>query len=196
MIRIISFVIIFFIFSIPFFATELSAENSRNRLNAQSHITAQNIPLLNQEDLDKYSKPAQPKNDPALRDAIKDHRQAIPLDTKNLKYFSYFKTIENKINRHRTYPEEARESFLEGISEVQFTLLPNGQVEDVKIAKSSGFAIFDKNAIQTIEKSAPFDPFPRRIEVPRLIILTKIKYHPNLIPPEELSLGVPLKKFK
>jgi len=195
-IKIIILIIISFLLSFPCIAIDSSVKNNRNTLHMTNFTFAQTIPLLDKEDLEKYSKPTTREKDPALKDNIKNYKQAIPLDTDNLKYFSYFRTIKNRINRYKTYPEEARETFLEGESEVQFTVLQNGQLEDVKIVNSSGFEIFDQNAIQTIKKAAPFDSFPKRIEASKLVIVAKIKYDPSLIDPEGVSLGIPLKKLK
>lgn len=143
MIRMIILFIISFILTSPCIAIESSVKDNRSRLNTTNFYFAQTIPLLDKEDLEKYSKPTKREKDPALKDNTNDYKQAMPLDTDNLKYFSYFKTIKNRINRYRTYPEEARENFLKGESEVQFTVLQNGQLEDVKIINSSGFEMFD-----------------------------------------------------
>jgi TonB family protein len=173
---------------------------SGDLLNAEEK-NLKSLPLLDEGDLNKYSRPTPKKEaEPVLNQKIKEG-EAIPLDTNNLKFFSYFKTIKKQISRVRSYPEAAREYFLRGSSSVQFTLLKNGEVQDVKIVKSSGHNILDQNAIETIKKAAPFNPFPKRIEMSKISVVTELEYYPNLTAPEEnqdfpVGLAIPLKNLK
>ena len=197
-VRVVYLIIVLLFIANPLSASPLSI-NSQERTTG-CLIAQSSLPLLDKSDLEKYSKPTKRQRDPALKQNIKEDEQAIPLDTDNLRYFSYFKTIKRKINRVQNYPEEAKSNFLKGTSVVQFTILKDGSVEDVSIVKSSGFDIFDKNAIQTIKRAAPFDPFPRRIDVSKLAIIADLEYYPNIAnsggEDAPVGLGIPLGKFK
>lgn len=196
--RVICLIIVLLFIANPLPASPLSINSQERTIDCL--IAQSSLPLLDKSDLEKYSKPTKRQRDPALKQNIKEDEQAIPLDTDNLRYFSYFKTIKRKINRVQNYPEEAKSNFLKGTSVVQFTILKNGGVEDVRIVKSSGFDILDKSAVQTIKRAAPFDPFPRRIDVSKLAILADLEYYPNIADPGggdgPLGLGIPLKKLK
>ncbi len=46
---------------------------------------------------------------------------------------------------------------------VRFHLLRTGEVRDLAVESSSGDAAFDAAAVQAIQESAPFPPFPRSV---------------------------------
>jgi TonB family protein len=52
------------------------------------------------------------------------------------------------------YPPEARRYELEGITTLRFHLAPDGRVADVRVDKSSGWALLDEAAIRTIRACA------------------------------------------
>ncbi|MFQ6043575.1 MAG: energy transducer TonB, partial [Candidatus Poribacteria bacterium] len=57
----------------------------------------------------------------------------------------------------------ARKFGMEGTVHVKFTILSNGKVEGVEVARSSGHKTLDKAAISAIKTAAPFPPFPKAI---------------------------------
>ena len=79
--------------------------------------------------------------------------------------FQYLrKIIAEKI----AYPFFARELNQQGHLFVSFLIREDGNVADVKIVKSSGYALLDRNAVATVKKSAPFPkpPYSTEIVVP------------------------------
>ncbi|MBC8461723.1 MAG: energy transducer TonB [Deltaproteobacteria bacterium] len=85
----------------------------------------------------------------------------------------YLKEVRQKIERVKKYPGAASKFGVEGTVYVKFTILPNGNVEEVEVARSSGYETLDKAAVLAIKTAAPFLPFPKairreslRIEVP------------------------------
>jgi TonB family protein len=82
-----------------------------------------------------------------------------------------------KENSPPVYPEIARVRGYEGIVLVSAEILPNGRVGEVKIRKSSGYAILDQSAIQAVKpwKFEPAkksgNPFTAWVELPIKFIL-------------------------
>ena len=82
-----------------------------------------------------------------------------------------------KENLPPVYPEIARVRGYEGIVMVFAEILPNGRVGEVKIKKSSGYAILDQSAIQAVKpwKFEPAkksgSPFTAWVELPIKFIL-------------------------
>jgi TonB family protein len=82
-----------------------------------------------------------------------------------------------KENSPPVYPEIARVRGYEGIVLVFAEILPNGRVGEVKIRKSSGYAILDQSAIQAVKpwKFEPAkksgSPFTAWVELPIKFIL-------------------------
>ena len=71
----------------------------------------------------------------------------------------------------------------------------------MKVAKSSGYNILDQNAVETIKRAAPFNPFPKRIEMSKISVITELEYYPNITTPEEDQnfpggMSIPLKNLK
>lgn len=79
--------------------------------------------------------------------------------------FFYIRKI---IAANMIYPETAREKELEGSLLLSFVIQENGSVAEVKVVKSSGHSILDKDAVATIYKSTPFPkpPFPAQLKIP------------------------------
>jgi len=82
-----------------------------------------------------------------------------------------------KENTPPVYPEIARVRGYEGIVLVSAEILPNGRVGEIKIRKSSGYAILDQSAIQAVKpwKFEPAkksgNPFTAWVELPIKFIL-------------------------
>lgn len=80
-------------------------------------------------------------------------------------HFSYIKRIiAGKIQ----YPRAARLGHQQGTVLVAFTISKDGTVSELKIATSSGFDLLDKNALEAVNKAAPFPrpPVAAQLRVP------------------------------
>lgn len=77
------------------------------------------------------------------------------------------------------YPEEARRRQLYGSLRMLVALLPNGEVESIRILRSSGHSILDQAAIEIVNLAAPFEPFPAelRAEADILEIIRTWRFH-------------------
>lgn len=64
--------------------------------------------------------------------------------------------------RNLRYPTEAGRLGLQGVNRVEFFLQPNGDITDLQITSSSGYEMFDKNSVRTIEISYKDYPRPKK----------------------------------
>ena len=92
----------------------------------------------------------------------------------------YLKEVREKIESVKKYPGTASKFGVEGTVYVKFTILSNGNVEEVEVARSSGYETLDKAAVLAIKNATPFPPLPKairreslRIEVPLVFKLTE-----------------------
>lgn len=91
---------------------------------------------------------------------------AAAVDGMDLMFFEYVReTYEQDLNRWlrergTLYPPEAREQGLEGNALVAFSLDREGRVLSLRIGKSTGSALLDEAALETIRRAAPFPPPP------------------------------------
>jgi periplasmic protein TonB len=127
------------------------------------------IPLLSGEDLEKY---AQVRSS----DQQSASNGAVSLDTKELKYLSYFAHIKRRIERVWTYPPGAIANGLQGQLHLKFILRSDGQVKTVELLRSSGFKVLDKEAWDAVVNAGPFGPFPPTISDDELHITARFTY--------------------
>ncbi len=90
--------------------------------------------------------------------------------------FSYLLLINKIIKKNVKYPFIAKKNGIEGKVIIQFKILKDGKVKDIKIVKSSGFKILDKSAIKAILSSVPFPGFPKKLERNSLAIKVPINF--------------------
>ena len=89
------------------------------------------------------------------------------------KYFHYLMTT---LNKHKSYPVNAKQHKEEGIVLLQFTLNEKGEVIAQKIKKSSGFPDLDAAALEMLFASSPLPVPPTQLQRPRLTLVLPIDY--------------------
>ena len=127
------------------------------------------IPLLSGEDLEKY---AQVRSS----DQQSSSGGGVSLDTKEIKYLSYFAHIKRRIEQVWTYPPGAIANGLQGQLHLKFVLRNDGQVKTVELLRSSGYKVLDKEAWDAVVNGGPFGPFPPTIPDDELQITARFTY--------------------
>ncbi len=101
-----------------------------------------------------------------------DKKAGSGIDTKNMSdlgRLGYLKAnfiyIKDMINKKITYPRMARQMGWEGKVKASFIVSSDGFVKEIKILKSSGFEILDKNAIEAIKSASPFPKPPVEAQI-------------------------------
>ena len=103
----------------------------------------------------------------------------VSLNTSDPVYVSYFTKIKQLILSRWEYPELALRYGLEGRLSVEFTIGASGQLERLRVLRSSGSHILDEEALRAIQAAAPFPPIPRWIQPNPLRILGDMVYDDN-----------------
>ncbi len=81
----------------------------------------------------------------------------------------YLDLVRIRIESRKKYPGSARREYREGRVTLRFTVLTNGELDGIRIVKSSRDRRLDSAAKQAVRDAAPFPPPPRRFfrgEVP------------------------------
>jgi periplasmic protein TonB len=82
------------------------------------------------------------------------------------------------VARYQHYPNAARALHLEGKVDTQFSMARDGTLLGVWVRTSSGQAVLDKEAIETIRRSQPLPPIPQ--ELPgRLNVRVQLEFDPS-----------------
>lgn len=88
----------------------------------------------------------------------------------------YLDVVRQKIEERKEYPVEARRQGIEGVVYIRFTILSDGQTDKIKIVKSSGYKILDNSAVTTINKSNPFPPLPKELNLSYVQVEVNLVY--------------------
>ena len=77
------------------------------------------------------------------------------------------------------YPAEARSQQIYGSLRMLVALLPDGQVDEIRILQSSDHSVLDDAAVEIVHLASPFDPFPEaiRAEADILEIIRTWRFH-------------------
>ena len=116
---------------------------------------------------------------PASWSASSRNSGPVSLNTSDPVYVTYFTKIKQLILSRWEYPELALRYGLEGRLSVEFTIGANGQLERLRVVRSSGSHILDEEALRAIQAAAPFPPIPRWIQPNPLRIFGDMIYDDN-----------------
>lgn len=88
----------------------------------------------------------------------------------------YIQSIQKKISESVAYPYEAKEKGWEGTVKLALHILRDGTLADVTVKESSGYEIFDNDALNTAQILAPYAAFPTGMKLEELIVTIPIVY--------------------
>ena len=73
---------------------------------------------------------------------------------------------ERKVEKigNLNYPQEAKRKKLYGSLLLLASILPNGNLKEVRIVETSGHEVLDRAAVSIVQMAAPFAPFPKEME--------------------------------
>ena len=77
----------------------------------------------------------------------------------------YLNAWEKKIEKigNLNYPKKATKNNVYGSLELLVSILPNGELNEIKLIESSGHLVLDKAAISIVKMASPFAPFPQEM---------------------------------
>lgn len=79
--------------------------------------------------------------------------------------------------KYLKYPQDAIRLGQEGVNIVQFYLHPNGDITDLRLIKSSGYVILDRNSERTIEIAYKDYPHPTSTVLIRIRVSMELYYY-------------------
>lgn len=80
------------------------------------------------------------------------------------------------LNQNKYYPKIAKRKRLEGVAYIHFTLLKNGNLENIFIAKACGHTLLDNAALTLIKNVRKYKPIPDEISRVALNLKIPITY--------------------
>ena len=137
------------------------------------------LPLLDESALEKFGRSLQNQSTWPGLDGEYPPGTVIPLDTKNLRYFSYFARVQRSIDQSYYYPREGASELQNGVVSISFEINRDGNLGKLKVIGSSGKEILDEAAVTIIQNAAPFSKIPSRINHAPLKVVTNLLFIPS-----------------
>jgi pilus assembly protein CpaC len=89
---------------------------------------------------------------------------------------AYVQALQKRISSAINYPYEAKENGWEGTVKVSLKILRDGTLADAFVQQSSGYNIFDQDALSTAKVLAPYQPFSTDMSMDELVVVVPIVY--------------------
>ena len=105
--------------------------------------------------------------------------RAVPniVDGGALKY--YIGQVQRIIEGAKRYPETARREGREGKLKVQFTILKNGEVDNVRLLSETPYPNLNREAMAAVKRAAPFSGIPDSVMKKSLNIILPFRFELN-----------------
>ncbi len=91
----------------------------------------------------------------------------------------YIGRVKRSIEGAKRYPEVSRKAGREGKLKIQFTILKNGEVTDIKLLTKSPYENLNQEAMAAVNRAAPFSGFPETMLEKSLQVILPFKFELN-----------------
>jgi len=88
----------------------------------------------------------------------------------------YMRKISQRIQDNFVYPWAAKQNQMQGAVRLGLRLDSTGALLEVEVKQSSGYNIFDENAVNMVKKLSPYPPFPEQLKQKELRIDLPVVY--------------------
>jgi periplasmic protein TonB len=89
---------------------------------------------------------------------------------------SWQNSVMLQINRHKRYPSAARAQDMQGVVQVHILIDRGGRLITSEVARSSGFALLDEEALEILKRAAPLPPLPVAMQGETLHLSIPIRF--------------------
>ena len=88
----------------------------------------------------------------------------------------YVQMLQEQIAENVGYPENARQEGLEGTVKLNLVVLNDGTLAYATVRETSGFKMFDDNALDTAKRLSPYSAFPPETDLHEINVMVPIVY--------------------
>ncbi|MFH0753746.1 MAG: TonB family protein [Candidatus Omnitrophota bacterium] len=113
---------------------------------------------------------------PAAKDIVLPNVRASVDSAVNVDFLPYADAIQRKIASAIAYPYEAQEKGWRGTANLSLRVKKDGSIKSVTVKESSGYPVFDQDAVNTAQILAPYAPFPAGSNVNEVLLTIPIIY--------------------
>ncbi|MEI6438046.1 MAG: TonB family protein [Candidatus Omnitrophota bacterium] len=88
----------------------------------------------------------------------------------------YAEAVQQRVSSSIAYPYEAKENRWQGTVKLALVIRKDGSLRDVFVKESSGYDVFDQDAVNTAKVLAPYSPFPAMLTQDEITVTLPIVY--------------------
>jgi TonB family protein len=92
---------------------------------------------------------------------------------------SYARSVQERIASNVLYPKAAKETKAQGSVELTLSIIKSGALASASVSKSSGYAVLDEAALETVHKLSPYLAFPLDSSIKEMTLTIPIVYQLN-----------------
>jgi len=92
---------------------------------------------------------------------------------------SYIGQVQRSVEGAKRYPESSRRAGRQGKLKIQFTILKNGEVDNVKLLTETPYPNLNREAMAAVKRAAPFSGFPNSIMEQSLKVILPFRFELN-----------------
>ncbi|PIE40942.1 MAG: energy transducer TonB [Gammaproteobacteria bacterium] len=142
-----------------------TVQKSPQKVDPTATLANESAVSMLQRSLEIASLEAQLKEKRQARAKRPRKRQLTAASAKAVADAFYLNSWREKVERvgNQFYPQEARKKKLFGSLRMMVSVSADGEVQDIRVLRSSGHAVLDQAAVQIVRRASPFAPFPPEI---------------------------------
>lgn len=92
---------------------------------------------------------------------------------------NYARSVQERIASNVLYPKAAKEANAQGIVELTLSIIKSGALASASVSKSSGYAVLDEAALETVHRLSPYLAFPLDSSIKEVTLTIPIVYQLN-----------------
>ena len=92
---------------------------------------------------------------------------------------NYMVQVQQSVEGAKRYPEASRRAGRQGKLKVQFTILKNGEVDNVRLLTETPYPNLNREAVAAVKRAAPFSGFPDIIMKQSLKVILPFRFELN-----------------
>ena len=148
-------------------AEEVATEHDPDQIEAQSQVGAENSEASEQSVAGIHAEAEAESAEASSEGLTAEQTEEIR---------EWQKSIVLMISEAKTYPGNARRDRIEGETQIRFTLDRYGDVVSAEVAKSSGWPVLDRAALETVESIDKMPTPPNYLDGDEFTLLIPLRY--------------------
>lgn len=133
-------------------------------------------PLRLSTDLGEVARWDRQRQDQERRRKSEAGEATVNINTREVRYATYFRGVKQQVEQVWSYPPGAREKHITGSLLMEFTINEDGRLLEIEVLRSSGWPELDDGAVAAVRHAGPFSPLPAAWNMKKLHVKATFEY--------------------